>query len=197
MRTRMMVIALVLALVAVGTVTADDTAPLGRDVARDGQLSTVSGTLAYRNDEWFLDAQRESYELHMGPYGHDESLPFVSGAGAVVNGFVFTDHIAPITVVTAGETYRFWNEGRYPLWAGSGALRNSVTENGGERLGIENGRGLAIGRLSDDERLGRAAEANAVADAPRSDDSAGFGRHIATETEPRFRNRDLRPGQGR
>ena len=195
MRTRMMVIALVLALVAVGAVTADDTAPLGRDVARDGQLSTVSGTLAYRSEEWFLDAQRESYELHMGPYGHDESLPFISGAEAVVRGFVVPNHIAPITVATSGETHRFWNEGRYPLWAGSGALRNSVTENGGERLGIENGRGLAFGRLSDDERLGRAAEANAIADAPQTDD--GPGRRVAAETEPRFRNRDLRPGQGR
>lgn len=167
MRTRMM-IALVLALAMTGIAAADDTAPLGREVARDGRLTSISGTLAHRSDEWFLDAQRESYELHMGPYGHDESLPFTSGDDAVVHGFFVPKHIAPITVATGGETYRFWSEDRYPLWAGSGALRNSVSENG-QDLGFER----------------------------EEEDEAVNGDRVVSGAEPGFRNRDLRPGQGR
>ena len=121
-RTMMMVVALA-AIVALGVFAGDEI--LGRDVARGGSLQDVSGSLLYDGNEWFLTDAATTYELHMGPYGHDETLPFVDGAGAVVQGFVLDEHIAPLQVITGSETHEFWHESRYPLWAGNGALRNA------------------------------------------------------------------------
>ena len=107
MRTRITIIAAVLALFVAATITADPAAVIGRDVAQEGSLTDLSGSLVYRDNEWFLNAGDGLYEIHMGPFGHDESLPFTEGAMVEIRGFVLPEHIAPVRVTTGGETYKF------------------------------------------------------------------------------------------
>ncbi len=188
MRTRTMVLVLGLSgLIAGGVLAGDDV--LGRDVARDGAYASLSGSLFYENDEWMLEAGDASLELHMGPYGHDESLPFVAGTEAMVRGFVIPGHMSPISVETGGEQYDFWHEERYPLWAGSGERRNAVeTAARGEAPGR---RIAAIGQSAGTP----AAEPDATDDA--NDAAIPPGWAWRDDFEPARRNQDQRPGRGR
>ena len=127
MRTRTMVMVIALGAIAAAGAFAEEELR-GRDVARDGRLATVSGVLRYDGSEWFLAANDGSFELHLGPFGHDESLPFTEGAEVIVRGFVLGEHIAPLWVTAGDETYDFWHEMRYPRWAGSGARMSAVDE---------------------------------------------------------------------
>lgn len=150
-------------------VFADEAEPVGRDVAREGSLTDVVGTLRYQDNEWYLDARGSTYELHMGIFGHEDGLPFSDGATAEVYGFVMPSHIAPIRVVSGGQAVEFWHADRYPLWAGSGERRNAVDPDTGVRANTaeDAGRGLGASGNTDDT------------------------------FERGFRNQDLRPGQGR
>ena len=104
----------------------------------------------------------------MGPFGHDESLPFTEGAMVEIRGFVLPEHIAPVRVTTGGETYKFWHEQRYPLWAGAGEGRNAVEERGNDQGNMQApGRQLYLDQKERPENF-----------------------------EPRFRNQDQRPGRG-
>ncbi len=185
MRTRTIVLTFALsALIAGGVLAGDDV--LGRDVARDGAYMSLAGRLLYEHNEWFLRTPESSVELHMGPYGHDESLPFVDGADALVRGFVIPNHMAPISVETGGEQHEFWNEGRYPLWAGSGERRNAVETAA---------RGEAPGRRI--SALGRSAAA-AEGESDDSDEATTPpGWAWRDDFEPARRNQEARPGQGR
>lgn len=102
---------------ATGVILADDDDPSGRIVAARGERETLSGTLTHEHGEWYLNS---TWELHMGPLGHGDEQLFAHGAAADVDGFVFRNHIAPITVATNGETHEFWEENRMPRWAGTG-----------------------------------------------------------------------------
>ena len=173
MRTRTMVTGIALIAIVAAGVFASDTV-LGRDVARDGSPAVLAGSLVFDQEEWFLRTDEGTYELHMGPLGHDGSLPWSDGSGAVVKGFALPDHLAPISVETDDGTVEFWHESRYPLWAGDGARRNAV-EDGHD--------GLALRRFAP-------AEDELTSDAPR-------GRTERDEQEPLFRNQVARPGRGR
>ena len=171
-RTVMMVIALGAVLVF-GAFAGDEI--LGRDVARGGELRTVSGSLLYDRDEWLIDASSGTFELHMGPLGHDETLPFADGSAAVVRGFALGEHLAPIWVATGDETYEFWFEERFPRWAGDGARRNADEaerdDSGARRLAM---------------------------DEPSPVDAPVFGGGFERDGfEPAYRNRIGRPGRGR
>jgi hypothetical protein len=157
MAFRRVIVAAVLVTAVLLQVSAEEPEPLGRDVARDGAVAAVSGNLAYRHDEWYLDSSTEQYELHMGAYGHVVDLPFRNGAHADVTGFTLPGHIAPITVATEGETYSFWHEERYPLWAGTGNRQNVVEERTATRFGSDRelGRGFGFARPEEDARLFR------------------------------------------
>ncbi len=144
MSTRTLVLAGMIAAVASVGVFGDDTRTLGRDVARDGRLSELSGSLERRDNEWFVDAGDGSYQLMMGRYGYEQPLPLAEGAAVEVRGFAVPDYVAPISVATRGESAEFWHEARYPLWAGSGERRNAVGEQRGARA--EDARGLALDR---------------------------------------------------
>ena len=174
MRTRTVMMAIALGAVLVFGAFAGDEI-LGRDVARGGELRTVSGSLLYERNEWFIDASAGTFELHMGPLGHDETLPFVDGSAAVVRGFALGEHLAPIWVATGDETYEFWFEERFPRWAGNGARRNA-DEAERDDFGAR--------RLAMDEP--------SPADAPVL--GGGFERE---GFEPAYRNRTDRPGRGR
>jgi len=84
--------------------------------------------MRYMNKEWFLECEETTYELHMGPIGHEGELPFREGTTTSVSGFVYGEHIAPIVVANQGTESRFWNENRTPSWAGQGDRRNAVTD---------------------------------------------------------------------
>lgn len=111
-------------LMIVTTVVAADDDPSGRIVAARGNRDSVEGTLLFQHDEWFVvvteGSQAGEWELHLGPYGHLDTPPFVTGETAVVDGFVYTDHISPITVSTATKVHQFWQDSRLPQWAGEG-----------------------------------------------------------------------------
>lgn len=177
MRTRTMVLVIALAaVVTTGVFAADELR--GRDVARDGRLATVTGTLLYDQDEWFLDARGQTWELHMGPLGHDEALPFTDGVQATVRGFVLAEHIAPLWVTIGEQTFDFWHEARYPRWAGEGARMNAA----------------------DEEQAEYGARRFAPADpeaAPGADELVSPHGRGTGEFEPLFRNQIARPGRGR
>jgi hypothetical protein len=106
--------------------------PSGREVADIGVPGVLQGTLHNEKDEWYLSCDGIMYELHMGIYGHDEPDMFVEGTPAVVSGFIYHHHIAPIVVETPQTSRRFWREDRFPMWSGSGGGKNQV-EYPGER----------------------------------------------------------------
>ena len=169
MRARITIVSSLLAILVTVGVVADEVAPVGRDVAREGTLMEVVGTLQYQDNEWYLEAQGSVYELHMGVIGHESGLPFSNGATAGVHGFVTPNHIAPIRFVTAGHTVEVWHADRYPLWAGSGERRNAVDSASGAR-------------------------ANTADDATRELGASGDTNDTFARA---FRNQDLRPGRGR
>ncbi len=109
--------------------------PLGREVARYGEERILEGTLHYIGGEWYLESGGIRYEMHMGPAGHDSPDLFDEGSSASVRGFFYRDHIAPILIDSTTGQVRFWDEGRFPIWAGRGDLMQRVTVQG-ER-GIE------------------------------------------------------------
>ncbi len=169
MRTRTKIISVVLATLIVGTVAADAVAEIGRDVASEGRLTDISGSLAYHDNEWFLHAPDGRYEVHMGPFGHDGALAFTEGASVDMRGFVIPEHIAPVTVTIDDHVYEFWHEERYPLWAGTGERQNAVDEHSADRDDSQGlGRGLAMAQEEARE-----------------------------DFEPQYRNQDQRPGRGR
>ena len=169
MRARIIIVSSLLAILVTLGAVADEVAPVGRDVAREGNLMDVAGTLQYQDDEWYLEARGSVYELHMGVFGHEGGLPFSDGATAEVHGFVTPDHIAPIRIVSGGQTVEFWHPDRHPLWAGSGERRNAVDPASGTRA-----------NTADDATRGLGASGD-------TDDTFERG----------FRYQHLRPGQGR
>lgn len=131
----------VICLIGAGTLAAGADAPLsgrdaseslidppGRVVAARGILATLEGSLIWEDQEWHLREPGSSrmYELHMGPYGHQETALFTDGADARVEGFVLGDHIAPIAVHSEGGTREFWTASRLPRWAGAGEGEGKV-----------------------------------------------------------------------
>ncbi len=106
---------------------ADSDEPDGRTVAEKGIRGSVSGVLVYEKSEWYLKDGNKTYDLHLGLYGHDETKTGSLGEGdsATVEGFILENHIAPVTLVSNGKTYRFRSENGSPLWAGQGNRRNS------------------------------------------------------------------------
>ncbi|TVQ36490.1 MAG: hypothetical protein EA384_14185 [Spirochaetaceae bacterium] len=144
MRTRTLVLAAMIAAVVTAGLFGDDTRILGRDVAREGRLTGLSGSLEQRDNEWFVEAADGSYQLMMGRYGYQQPLPLEQGAAVEVRGFTVPDYVAPISVATGGDSADFWHEARYPLWAGSGERRNAVDAERGARAA--DARGLALDR---------------------------------------------------
>lgn len=104
--------------------------PVGREVARYGTDETYSGKLFYSHGEWHLEADEIIYELHMGPTGHDAEDLFEENSPAVVRGFVYKDHIAPILIESTTGDISFWNEGRFSRWAGSGERVQQADQQG-------------------------------------------------------------------
>ncbi|SIQ19661.1 hypothetical protein SAMN05920897_10534 [Alkalispirochaeta americana] len=134
--------------------------PPGRVVAAQGTMDTLSGNLVWEDQEWHLRESSSSrmYELHMGPYGHQEEPLFSTGATATVKGFVLGGHIAPVSVESEGSTREFWTPARIPRWAGSGEGEGRVAW---ERDDVPQGHRLAVADP------GNRANRESADDAPR------------------------------
>lgn len=156
MRTHSILIATALTLMFTVSAAANGDAPIGREVARDGAVSDLSGTLEHREDEWFVRTEDGSYQLMLGRFGHTKDLPFVEGGELELSGFTVPEYVAPMQITADGTEQKFWHEERYPLWAGSGERRNAVAEARGERA--DEARGLALDR----EPLGEREDAPRV-----------------------------------
>ncbi len=109
--------------------------PVGREVSMYGVLGTLTGNIYTMKGEWFINDSGISYEMHMGPIGHDTPDMFIDNTPGTATGFIYKDHIAPITVETANGTFSFWREDGFPLWAGG--------EGGANRVAVQGERGIA------------------------------------------------------
>ncbi len=200
MRQVMVILIAIMIVVAGSAVMADnattadmpfDDDPPGRVVANRGVQQTLSGTLRWDRDEWYLatgstDADAGAlYELHLGPYGHRAEPVFTDGASAVADGFVYNEHMAPISVDTGGETHRFWNTDRMPMWAGSGEGGGRVAQTNPE---IPVGQRLAV--QGEEPAPGRQTGPRAFAGPGTGQDSDGVERGFRNEPPGvgRFRN---------
>ncbi len=158
MRTHKLFIGAALAAFVTVGAMASETTPVGRDIARDGGLSSLQGQIVRQDGEWFIQSGTELHQLHMGPYGYANE-DFLAGAGDVsATGFSVPGHMAPIQVSGKADAVEFWNEARYPQWAGEGERRNQVEERlgaAGERQ--DDARALAFGRSEEVERGATAA----------------------------------------
>ena len=98
---------------------------LGRTVVERGTMTVLSGTIFLEKEEWYLKTSAGVYELHLGRYGHEEGYlnGLNPGAEAEVTGYIFRNHVSPITLVSGGMTYAFRGENGMPLWAGRGDNR--------------------------------------------------------------------------
>jgi len=136
-RTRVLVLGILLIWSAAAGAFAADL--VGREVVDQGTIGTVTGTLVYQDSEWFIDTEDGLFLVHLG--NHD----FVDGTGmelsegdeATVYGFIAGQDIAAVNVTLGSEVYALRSEDGFPLWAGSGRMRNQETGNGMGRNRIE------------------------------------------------------------
>ncbi len=110
----------------------------GRQIAAEGRIETVQGTLGLDGNEWILNVGNIAYNLHLGRYGHEPDLALNEGTSAVVEGFVMERGIAPVSILTEGQELAFWHEDGYPLWAGRGARTEGFSQM------LDGGRGMAF-----------------------------------------------------
>lgn len=157
MRTHKLLIgAAMAAFVTVGALAAD-TAPVGRDIARDGALTSIQGEIVRQDSEWYIQSGDDLHQLHMGPYGYanEEFLSRESDISAT--GFAVPGHMAPINLEGTTDTVGFWNEARYPQWAGEGERRNQTDlRQGRDGERDDDSRGLAFSRREELARTNRA-----------------------------------------
>jgi hypothetical protein len=134
-------ISVVLMITLTAGVLAEDL--LGREVVEKGETTTLSGTLAYDDGEWYLESGEELVQIHLGNQAYLDSigLELTAGEEASVYGFLAENNIAPITITLGADAYRLRDESGFPLWAGAGERRNA-----------DNGEGRGMGRNQGDGR---------------------------------------------
>ena len=125
-----LVLASSLLFAAVPTTVPELEDPSGREVAAYGQPGELTGTLKAESGEWYVECNGTLYELHMGIYGEANKEILKDGAAAVVNGFIYNNHIAPTLVKSGDSALRFWSASRTPLWSGNGNGSNRVAFQG-------------------------------------------------------------------
>jgi len=116
--------AIVIALLAVVAVSAGEAEELtGSDVARQGTLTTLSGTLLSESGEWYLVVGTTRYEIHLGQLGDKADTVLKSGSTVTVSAFAMDIHLAPVVIDMGGVKFTVWNPDRRPSWAGMGNRR--------------------------------------------------------------------------
>lgn len=128
--TRVLVLSILLIGSAAAGVFAGDL--VGREVVDQGTIGTVTGTLVYQDSEWFIDAEEGLFLVHLG--NHDfvdgTGMELIEGDEATVYGFIVDQDIAAVNVTLGAEVYTLRSEDGFPLWAGSGSMRNQETGEG-------------------------------------------------------------------
>jgi hypothetical protein len=114
-------VGLFLVLLAAGKGVAEEEVK-GRDVVTKGTVRILSGTLNADGHEWALATAGGDYELHLGPADYRESKGFTmtQGENAEVRGFVFKNHISPISIKTANAVIELRTEEGSSVWANTG-----------------------------------------------------------------------------
>jgi len=107
----------------------------GRDFARLGTRTSLSGTLVRIGDEWGLKAGDTVYEVHMEPseYMASQGVVLKDGALAKVKGFVYEANISVATMETGGGSILLRDEAGRPAWAGSRFSQGGVSGNWGNK----------------------------------------------------------------
>jgi hypothetical protein len=105
----------------------------GRDLVNRAAKTTVSGTLAYQDGEWYLKSGGDLILIHFGNQAYLDSIGLEPAAGdeATLLGYLQGRDITPVTVTLGSGEYRLRDESGFPLWAGAGQRRNALE--GGRR----------------------------------------------------------------
>ena len=130
MLKKVLIISMVLMFGAVAIFAHDFT---GREVVGSGELVRIEGELRYDEPVWYLDSEKESYLLHLGPKSYLESkkIPMEDGKSVSVEGFRYEDDIAVVSVAADGKEYALRDTEGFPFWAGRGKRHS---KNGGHGL---------------------------------------------------------------
>jgi len=93
----------------------------GRDFARLGKITTLTGILERHGDEWGLKVGDISYEIHLGPsdYRAKEGFVLNNGDQATVKGFTYGTDLAVMEIEAGGKTITLRDETGQPAWANS------------------------------------------------------------------------------
>ncbi|MBU0937246.1 MAG: hypothetical protein KKI09_11670 [Spirochaetes bacterium] len=126
--TRKVILIAALVLASFTLIAAASSELLGRDVAENGRLSTVSGVLRYdaAEGEWYLDSGTDSWVLHLGQASLQAGEVLKDGAAATVSAFVYEHDMAPVSVSTGGVELSVWGDDGRPSWSGRGNRRNAT-----------------------------------------------------------------------
>lgn len=120
------VIVLLIALIGIFQLNAGERV-LGREIVEIGEYNNFSGTVFFKHGEWFLRVSDNIvYELHLGNKDHQKRISFEmrDGMTVSVNGFLYEDDIAVVSIEIEGELYSFRDRDGSPLWSGQGEHRN-------------------------------------------------------------------------
>ncbi len=98
----------------------------GKEVVEKGRYSVLSGTLKVDEDELYIDTDKGTYLIHIGPewYAEEIGFPQTTGKSARVKGFVEDQDISPTTIAVDGKTYIFRDRSGRPGWGGRGNRDN-------------------------------------------------------------------------
>ena len=119
----------------------------GKDIAAEGTIISVAGSLKVEEDELYLKTKEAVYLIHLGPEWYSEEIGFakVDGRSAVIEGFAVSEEIAPVTILVDGNIYTYRQENGLPAWAGRG---NRDNQKNGEAPATENRSGRGRNRSS-------------------------------------------------
>jgi len=105
-----------------GTENNDPSTLKGRDFVRLGNLSTLTGTLVQKGDEWGLKVGDTVYDIHLGPseYRSIRGFHLKDGDKATIRGFVYKKDLTIVSIETGGKSITLRDETGRPAWAGAG-----------------------------------------------------------------------------
>lgn len=93
----------------------------GRDFARLGKMTTLSGTLIQMGEEWGLKTGDRECEIHLGPsdFRSSQGFTLTDGAEATVTGFVYGNDISVATISSQGKKIVLRDKTGRPAWPGT------------------------------------------------------------------------------
>ena len=113
----------------------------GRDIMREGDVTTINGTLKSEGIEWYLIAKGGSYQLHFGnrDYLSSTGIELEDGKSCTIDGIASGKDIAVATATMESSSYSFRDENGAPLWAGNGNRKDRGGYSDRNEYGSRNG----------------------------------------------------------